>query len=538
MVTPAQWSDGAGAVAVSDEWDACDPSGACHTVGRGGDYTIATSDVGETIEVAESAAAPDGTAYADSAPTAPVAYQAPVADAARPPSVTGAPQAGLTVTESHGGWSPDPTGYAYQWLDCDATGGGCSAIPGATAASYEIPESEVGSRLRVEELADYHSSQSAPSQSAPTAVVQGDSHVQLAVSTAGATVGLPVTLTATVSSDATGVSPAGTVTFTDSGAPIAACNATPVAAAGQSASASCTAVLAAPQALLGAAFTPSSGSLLTGSTSPTATLPVTRAVPSVQLTAPSRASAAARIRYTVAIFSPPGAPDPDAAVAFLDRGRLIAGCARRPLQGLVATCRAVWPVPGAHRITARYLGDAQLAPATSAMVSERITPALIRGRVAATMSWTFYFTPTYTRVVGLALAGLPAGGSVEVDCRGSGCPFAIRRWRPAGQRLDLIRALARHRLGPGARLTVLIEHRGYVGKYYSFRVRQRASPGVRIACLAPGSSLPGVACTLRTSTPAATLVHRTRRGPRAPAERTGGGAAIASTAGVVSVSGR
>ncbi|MGH2875886.1 MAG: hypothetical protein ACRDLV_06510, partial [Solirubrobacteraceae bacterium] len=191
-----------------------------------------------------------------------------------------------------------------------------------------------------------------------------------------------------------------------------------------------------------------------------------------------------------------------------------------------------------HRITARYLGDAQLTPATSSALPQRITPVPIRGRVAATMGWTFYFTPTYTRVVGLALAGLPRGGSVEVDCRGPGCPFAVRGWRLADPRLDLIRELAGHRLGPGARLTVLIEHRGYVGKYYSFRVRGRARPRVRIACLAPGSPLPGVACTLRSSTPTAALVHRARRGARASADPTGGAAVIATTAGVFSVSAR
>ncbi|MGH2889149.1 MAG: hypothetical protein ACRDNJ_05950, partial [Solirubrobacteraceae bacterium] len=63
-------------------------------------------------------------------------------------------------------------------------------------------------------------------------------------------------------------------------------------------------------------------------------------------------------------------------------------------------------------------------------------------------------------------------------------------------------------------------------------------PRVRIACLAPGSPLPGVACTLRSSTPTAALVHRARRGARASADPTGGGAVIATTAGVFSASGR
>ncbi|MGH2857323.1 MAG: hypothetical protein ACRDMJ_07535 [Solirubrobacteraceae bacterium] len=500
-VTPAQWSDGAGPVAVSDEWDACDPSGGdCHTIGRGDAYTVAPGDAGEAIEVAEAADAPDGTTYADSAPTAPASFPPPVADATHPAGVSGTAQAGQTLVESHALWTPAPTSFAYQWLNCDAAGAACTPIPGATDATYLIPEAEVGARLRLEETASYQSSQGATSESAMTPIVQGDSWVQLAVSSAVATVGDPLTLTATVTSDAAGVSPAGTVTFDEAGVPIPGCTGTPLpAATGQSASVTCTASLAAPQALLSATFAPSTGSLIAGSISPTATLPVTRATPSVVLVAARRTQAATRTRYTTMIVPPPGAPAPSAAVTFDDGGRPIAGCADRPLHGAVSTCSVTWPVPGTHRLTARYLGDAQLAPAGSAVVSQTITPAPIRGRVAATLSWVFYFAPGYTRVLGLTLAGAPRGGTVELDCHGGGCPFAVRRRRVSGPDVDLARGLAGRRLAIGARLTVVIDHSGYVGKYYGFTVRARASPAVRIACLAPGSPLPGVACTLASS---------------------------------------
>jgi hypothetical protein len=43
----------------------------------------------------------------------------------------------------------------------------------------------------------------------------------------------------------------------------------------------------------------------------------------------------------------------------------------------------------------------------------------------------------------------------------------------------------------------LISHPSYIGKYYSFTVRARQQPTVKIACLAPESSLPGVGCKPR-----------------------------------------
>jgi hypothetical protein len=49
----------------------------------------------------------------------------------------------------------------------------------------------------------------------------------------------------------------------------------------------------------------------------------------------------------------------------------------------------------------------------------------------------------------------------------------------------------------GTQLTIRISHPGYIGKYYSFTVRARRSPALKIACMAPGSSLPGVGCRPR-----------------------------------------
>jgi hypothetical protein len=72
---------------------------------------------------------------------------APVSSA--PPTISGTAQQGQTLSASKGGWSNSPTGFTYAWSQCDATGGACTAISGATAATYTAAAGDVGHTLRV-----------------------------------------------------------------------------------------------------------------------------------------------------------------------------------------------------------------------------------------------------------------------------------------------------------------------------------------------------------------------------------------------------
>jgi hypothetical protein len=65
------------------------------------------------------------------------------------PTLSGAAQEGQTLTATNGGWSETPTSYAYAWSQCDATGGSCTAISGATAATYKAVTGDVGHTLRI-----------------------------------------------------------------------------------------------------------------------------------------------------------------------------------------------------------------------------------------------------------------------------------------------------------------------------------------------------------------------------------------------------
>jgi hypothetical protein len=64
-----------------------------------------------------------------------------------PPSITGTPQQGSTLTASTGSWSNNPTGYGYHWQDCAATQ--CTDISGATSSTYTPQAGDVGSKIDV-----------------------------------------------------------------------------------------------------------------------------------------------------------------------------------------------------------------------------------------------------------------------------------------------------------------------------------------------------------------------------------------------------
>ena len=92
-------------------------------------------------------------------------------DNSLPPSITGHPQEGQTVTVQQGLWSDQPTKYAYEWFQCDSSGTNCNVIAAATGTSYDVRAEDVGMTLKVEEVASNATGDGLPARSDPSAVV-------------------------------------------------------------------------------------------------------------------------------------------------------------------------------------------------------------------------------------------------------------------------------------------------------------------------------------------------------------------------------
>ncbi len=88
------------------------------------------------------------------------------------PTISGTPVGGETVTATSGTWSGKPASFAYQWQRCDASGGACAAIAGATGQTYVVAVADLGSALRVTVTAR-NTAGSAAATSAVTSVVSG-----------------------------------------------------------------------------------------------------------------------------------------------------------------------------------------------------------------------------------------------------------------------------------------------------------------------------------------------------------------------------
>jgi hypothetical protein len=138
-------------------------------------YTLTPADVGSAIvvlETASNASGPGSPVF--SAPTSLVAVRPP--STTTPPTITGSPVPGQTLTEAHGGWTGSPTAFAVQWVACDLAGNACVIIAGATAATYTVTGDDIGHTIRVVETAANAGGPSEPAVSAPTAVVSVPPH--------------------------------------------------------------------------------------------------------------------------------------------------------------------------------------------------------------------------------------------------------------------------------------------------------------------------------------------------------------------------
>jgi hypothetical protein len=155
------------------QWQDCDGSGNnCSNISgaTGQTYTLAASDVGHRIVAVETATNSTGATAASSAATAVVAV--PVPSNSSPPTISGVLLQGQVLTEKHGAWTNNPSGFGYQWEDCNAQGSDCTPILGATGQTYTLEASDIGHTIVVLETASNGTGPGNPAPSAATGAVQ------------------------------------------------------------------------------------------------------------------------------------------------------------------------------------------------------------------------------------------------------------------------------------------------------------------------------------------------------------------------------
>src|SRR3954453_8305160 len=66
-----------------------------------------------------------------------------------PPTISGTPKVGSTLTANEGTWANAPTSFTYQWQRCASGGGACGDIVVATTKTYTPTTGDAGHALRV-----------------------------------------------------------------------------------------------------------------------------------------------------------------------------------------------------------------------------------------------------------------------------------------------------------------------------------------------------------------------------------------------------
>lgn len=88
-----------------------------------------------------------------------------------PPTLSGNPVEGSTLTATNGTWTGQPTRFVYRFLRCDRNGGGCFIGGTTTQKTYRLTAADVGNTIRVRVIAS-NADGSQNATSAPTAVIR------------------------------------------------------------------------------------------------------------------------------------------------------------------------------------------------------------------------------------------------------------------------------------------------------------------------------------------------------------------------------
>jgi hypothetical protein len=180
------------------QWQRCGPfGGGCSNIEGATSETYASvaGDAGDALRVRVSASDAHESTAATSPASQPVAAAgAPTAE--QPPMIEGTALEGQTLSASQGSWSSEsPTSYTYQWERCDPATV-CTAIEGATEASYTLTTGDVGASIvAVITARNRHGSATAVSRT--SAIIQPTSLTQLSQPTLAGAVEVGGTLTAT-----------------------------------------------------------------------------------------------------------------------------------------------------------------------------------------------------------------------------------------------------------------------------------------------------------------------------------------------------
>ncbi len=112
-----------------------------------------------------------------------------------------------------------------------------------------------------------------------------------------------------------------------------------------------------------------------------------------------------------------------------------------------------------------------------------VTLKTIGAKVKA--KWKFVGTVTIVKLMNVT--GVPTGSAVTISCKGKGCPFKKKSFKPKAGSVSATKALGKAKLKKGTLLSVQVTHAGLIGKSFSYTVTgKKKAPKAVVKCLPPG----------------------------------------------------
>ncbi len=133
--------------AYAYQWQRCSSLGAgCVDVpgATNSTYTLTSADGGATVRSTVSAQNANGSSAYTASATSGVVVPLPASTAL--PMVSGVAAVGKMLSTTSGTWNT-PSTFAYQWLRCDPSGGGCTSVAGASGPTYLLVGADAGYTL-------------------------------------------------------------------------------------------------------------------------------------------------------------------------------------------------------------------------------------------------------------------------------------------------------------------------------------------------------------------------------------------------------
>jgi len=162
------------------QWELCNATGGeCTTIGGATSekYAPTESSIGHTLRAKVTARNSVGSSSVFSPVTNTVKAAGPPTNTQLPVISPATPEQGTPASASTGTWTHEPSSYTYQWELCNATGGECASITGATSSKYTPTEANVGHTLRVTVTAKNGEGSAAATSKATSPIVRAEAHV-------------------------------------------------------------------------------------------------------------------------------------------------------------------------------------------------------------------------------------------------------------------------------------------------------------------------------------------------------------------------